>query len=123
VWRNLDAHLHLAVDDAEGAAAAVAPVLAGKAFGLHVNVEIEAWLLDALARTRLGEPQAAERSVERALELAEPQGRVWMMLTFPGVKELVKAQPLHRTAHAGRCSTISRESSRRPRRRTTLRSR
>ena len=53
-------------------------MLAGKAFAFHANQEIEALLLDALARTQLGEREAAERSVERALDLAEPQGHVWI---------------------------------------------
>lgn len=99
-WCNLAAHLCLAADDAHGAAAAVAPVLAGTAFAFHVNMDIEALLLDGLARTRLGERQAAQRSVERALELAEPQGRVFVVLTVPGAKELLERHPLHGTAHA-----------------------
>jgi LuxR family transcriptional regulator, maltose regulon positive regulatory protein len=99
-WCNLAAHACLASGDAEGATAAVAPVLAGEAFTLHVNLEIEALLLDALARTRLGVPEAAERSVERALELGEPDGHVWIVLTVPGAGDLLRAHPLHRTAHA-----------------------
>jgi LuxR family maltose regulon positive regulatory protein len=63
----------------------------------HVNVEIEANLLDALARPP---GEARERSVERALALAEPDGRVWMALTIPGVAELLAGHPRHRTAHA-----------------------
>jgi LuxR family maltose regulon positive regulatory protein len=100
-WLNLEGHLCLASGDAEGAAGAVAPVLAGEAFVLHVNLLIEALLLDALARTDLGDRQAAERSVERALGLGEPHGHVWIVLTIPNVTELLKAHPLHRTAHAG----------------------
>jgi len=99
-WCNLRAGLCLAEDDAEGAAEAVAPVLAGTAFALHVNVIIEGHLLDGLARRRLGEAEAAERSVERALELGEPQGRVWIVLTVPGAGALLEAHPLHRTRHA-----------------------
>jgi LuxR family maltose regulon positive regulatory protein len=75
-------------------------VLAGTAFALHVNVEIEAHLLDALARSRLDGAEAAERSVERAHELGEPQGRVWIVLTVPGARELLEAHPVHRTRHA-----------------------
>jgi LuxR family transcriptional regulator, maltose regulon positive regulatory protein len=97
---NLAAHVHLVADDAEGAAAAVAPVLAGTAFALHVNLEIEAHILDALARARLGELGAVERSVERALALGEPQGRVWIWLTVPGARALLERHPGHRTQHA-----------------------
>jgi len=34
------------------------------------------------------------------LELTEPEGRVWMALTVPGVSELLQDHPVHRTAHA-----------------------
>jgi LuxR family maltose regulon positive regulatory protein len=92
--------------DAPGAAAAVAPVLSGESFALHVNLVIEACLIDALARAREGEPQAARDSVERALELAEPQGRVWIFLTVPGVAELLESHPVHHTAHAAQLKTL-----------------
>jgi LuxR family transcriptional regulator, maltose regulon positive regulatory protein len=105
-WCNIAAHLSLVEGDAAGAAAAVAPVLAGEAIPFHVNIEIESLLLDALARTQLDEPEAAERSVERVLELTEPQGRVWMALTLPGVGELLQDHPMHRTAHAAHLKTL-----------------
>jgi LuxR family maltose regulon positive regulatory protein len=96
-WCTLAARACLAAGDAAGAIAAVAPVFDGSAFLFHVNVEIEANLLDALARPP---GEARERSVERALALAEPDGRVWMALTIPGVAELLAGHPRHRTAHA-----------------------
>jgi LuxR family maltose regulon positive regulatory protein len=99
-WCSLAAHLALAADDAEAAADAVAPVLAGTAWVVHPNQEIEALLLDGVARTRARETEQAERSVERALALAEPEGRVWIFLTVPGAADLLAAHPLHRTAHA-----------------------
>jgi LuxR family maltose regulon positive regulatory protein len=105
-WCNLAAHLCLVEDDPTGAAAAVAPVLAGTAFAPHTNMEIEALLLDGLARTRLGQEEAAARSVERALELAEPQGRTFIVLTVPGARELLQGHPLHRTAHAAHLKTL-----------------
>ena len=100
LWCSLDARLRLLEGDPAGAAEAVGPVLAGEAFVLHVNQEIEAVLLDGVARSRLGELDAAHRSVERALALAEQQGRVWIVLTVPGARELLAAHPVHRTAHA-----------------------
>jgi LuxR family maltose regulon positive regulatory protein len=96
-WCNLAARACLLAGDTAGALAALTPVFDGTAFVFHVNVEIEANLLHALARPP-GEER--ERSVERALALAEPEGRVWMALTIPGVAELLGAHPLHRTAHA-----------------------
>jgi LuxR family maltose regulon positive regulatory protein len=97
---NLAALVALAGDEPDAAAEAVAPVLAGEAFVFHVNVEIEALLLDALARTALGDAGAAHASVERALALTEPEGRVWLVLTVPGARDLLAAHPAHRTAHA-----------------------
>jgi LuxR family transcriptional regulator, maltose regulon positive regulatory protein len=100
LWRNLRARLHLAEGDAAAAAEAVAPVIAGEAFVYHPVFEIEACLLDAVARHTLGEEDAAERSLERALALGEPQGRAYMFFTIPGVDEALARHPLHRTAHA-----------------------
>jgi LuxR family maltose regulon positive regulatory protein len=96
---NLAAHVRLLDGDPDGAAEAVAPVIAGEAFVFHVNVEIEALLLDGLARTALDDPEAARESVERALALTEPDGRVWLVSTVPGARDLLAAQPVHRTAH------------------------
>jgi LuxR family maltose regulon positive regulatory protein len=99
-WHSLAAHVRLADGDPAGAVAAVAPVLDGTAFAPHPNIEIEGVLLDAIARKRLGEEEAAERGVERALALLEPQGRVFIVLSLPGAHELLAAHPRHRTAHA-----------------------
>ncbi len=96
-WCNLAARACLAAGDPAGALAAVAPVLDGSAFVFHVTVEIEANLLDALGRPP---GEARERSLERALARAEPDGRVGMALTIPGVAELLAGHPRHRTAHA-----------------------
>ena len=81
-------------------------MLAGEAFVYHPPFEIEALVLDAVARTALDEPEAAERSLERALALAEPQGRVFMFVTIPGLAEVLDAHPLHRTAHPGHVKAL-----------------
>jgi LuxR family maltose regulon positive regulatory protein len=106
LWRNLEGRLRLARDDPAAAAAAVAPVVAGDAFVYHPVFAVEALLLDALARSRLGESEAAEHSVERALALTEPQGRRFMFMTMPGVAELLASHPAHRTAHAAHLRSL-----------------
>jgi LuxR family maltose regulon positive regulatory protein len=99
-WCSLAAQLQLAGGDAAAAIAALAPALDGSAFAFHPNQVIEALLLDAHARTRLGEREAAERSVERALDLSEGEGLTWIWLVVEGARDLLAAHRPHRTAHA-----------------------
>jgi LuxR family maltose regulon positive regulatory protein len=105
-WDNIEARLCLADGDAAGAAAAVAPMLAGEVAPWHPTFEIEALLLNAVARTELGEDDAAEPSIERALELAEPQGRMLMFMAVPGVPQLLERHPPHRSAHAAHLKAL-----------------
>jgi LuxR family transcriptional regulator, maltose regulon positive regulatory protein len=105
-WDNVEARVLLAEGDAAGAATAVAPMLSGEVAAWHPPFEIEALLLDAVARAALSEDDAAERSVERALELAEPQGRMLMFMAVPGVPELLERHPAHRTAHAAHLKAL-----------------
>ena len=75
--------LRLAQDDPHAAAAVLAPVLDGAA---PVSVRtwlIEAFLLEAIARDALGDPAAAGRAVERALDLAESDGALLAFLLQP----------------------------------------
>jgi len=60
---------------------------------------IEARLLDALAHRQLGDQRAANRSVEHALALAEPDGLV-LPFAMTGTEPLLEALPRHETAHA-----------------------
>jgi len=48
----------------------------------------------------LGETQAAESDVERALELAEPDGLIWPFVVTPA-RALLERHPRHRSAHGG----------------------
>ena len=105
-WGNIEARRCLADGDPTGAIAAVAPLLAGEVAPWHPTFEIEALLLDAVARTEAGDDDAVERDVERSLELAEPQGRMLMFLSVPGVPELLERHPVHRTAHAGHLKAL-----------------
>lgn len=98
-WCNLAARLCLSLDDPRGALTAVAPVLSGDAPVLHTNFRIEACLLQALAHRSLGDTDAAEVSTETALALSEPNGNVGMILTIAGAGDLLRAHPVHRTAH------------------------
>ena len=85
---------------------ALVPVIEGKARALHPAwAPIEALLFDAAARDALGDLRAAEASIERALELAEPDG-VILPFTLAPVRELLERLPRHRTAHATLLTTI-----------------
>ena len=58
----------------------------------------EAQLLDAVAREQLGDQRAAEASLERALDLAEPEGVVLPFILVP-VQPLLERLSGRRTAH------------------------
>src|SRR5262249_12481303 len=68
------ATLRLAQGGPREAAAALAPVLNGSAPVPQAIWLAEAFLLEAIARDALGDQGAADRAVERALDLAEPDG-------------------------------------------------
>jgi LuxR family maltose regulon positive regulatory protein len=98
------ATLRLAEGDAEAAVDVLAPVLDGSVPSTKTSI-IQAVLFDALAREALGEPQAAEASIERALGLAEPDGIVFPFVATP-VRELLERHPRHSTSHAALLSDI-----------------
>src|SRR5215468_8047311 len=99
------AALRLAQDDPPAAAAALAPVLDGSAPVPWPGWLGQAFLLEAIARDALGDPAAAGRAVERALDLAEPDGALlWFVLhPAPG---LLQRQARQRTAHAALIADI-----------------
>ncbi len=100
------AALELEEDDPDQAVEALTPVIDGSAPALSGRwARIEALLLDATARDRLGDRRAAEESLEAALELAEPEGLVLPFMLWPS-RELLERHPGHRTAHATLISTI-----------------
>ena len=100
------AALELEKDDPEEAVEALAPVIDGSAPTLYERwARVEALLLDATARDRLGDRRAAEESLEAALELAEPEGLMLPFMLWPS-RELLERHPKHRTAHATLISTI-----------------
>jgi LuxR family maltose regulon positive regulatory protein len=100
------AALELETNNPEQAVDALAPVIDGSAPALYARwARVEALLLDATARDRLGDRRAAEESLEAALELAEPEGLVLPFRLWPS-RDLLERHPKHRTAHATLISTI-----------------
>jgi LuxR family transcriptional regulator, maltose regulon positive regulatory protein len=97
--RIAEAALRLAQDDPSAAAAALAPVLDGSASVIPWIWLAHAFLLGAIARDALGDPDAAGQAVERALDLAESGGWLLPFLLHP-VTGLLERQARRRTAHA-----------------------
>ena len=76
--------LELAENNPEQAVEALAPVIDGSAPALSGRVAcVEARLLDATARDRLGDRRAAEESFEAALGLAEPEALILPFMLWP----------------------------------------
>jgi LuxR family transcriptional regulator, maltose regulon positive regulatory protein len=100
------AKIHLAEGEAELAAHVLEPVMDGPTPPIHHSpATAEAAILDAVARQQLGERHAAEASLERALELAEPEGIILPFALAP-VRDLLERHPRHSTAHAALISEI-----------------
>jgi len=81
--RIAQAALRLAQDDPAAAAAALGPVLDGSAPVPRWTWLAHAFMLEASARDALGDPAAARRALERALDLAEPDGVLSAFLLHP----------------------------------------
>jgi LuxR family transcriptional regulator, maltose regulon positive regulatory protein len=97
--RFATAVVHLAEGEADQATDVLAPVIDGSAAVIHrPSATTEAQVLDALAREQLGDRRAAEASLERALDAAEPEGIVLPFVLNP-VRDLLERLPRHRTAH------------------------
>ncbi len=91
--------------DAPAAIDVLAPVLGGAAPVLGEFTVIQALLLDAVARDRLGDAQAAEADVERALDLAEPDALIFPFVLMPA-RDLLERHRQHGTAHAALLADI-----------------
>jgi LuxR family maltose regulon positive regulatory protein len=60
------------------------PVLDGSAPLVNSHLwEVQAWLLEAIARDRLGDAAATRRALERALDLAQPEGLLFPFMLDP----------------------------------------
>jgi LuxR family maltose regulon positive regulatory protein len=98
------AALRLASDDPEATVEALAPIDTSTRVDASVW-EIEALLLEAIARDGLGDPGAATRVLERALDAAEPGGLLLPFLLYPA-PELIERHSRFRTTHASLISDI-----------------
>jgi LuxR family transcriptional regulator, maltose regulon positive regulatory protein len=99
------AALRLAQDDPHAAVKALVPVLDGSAPVPWAGWLAQPFLLEAIARDALGDPAAASRALERALDLAEPDGVLLWFLLHP-VPGLLERQARHGTAHAALIAEI-----------------
>src|SRR5262245_28936196 len=101
--------LRLAEHDPRAAMATLAPVLDGSSPVVWSAWLVEALLLEAIARDAREDPGAAGRALERALDLAEPDGVLLWFLLHP-VPGLLQRHARHRPPcpdrrhprHAGR---------------------
>jgi LuxR family transcriptional regulator, maltose regulon positive regulatory protein len=103
--RIVQASLRLAQNDPQGAEAALAEIFAGVSPIENPPWKIQALLLQARVEDALGDLGASSRSLERALELAEPEGLVLPFLLHPA-PELLERQSRLRTTHAALISEI-----------------
>jgi LuxR family maltose regulon positive regulatory protein len=97
--RTAAAGLRLAQHDPHAAAAALAPVVDGSAPVISPGLRVQPFLLEAITRDALGDPGAAERALERALDLAEPDGVLLPFILRPA-PGLLERHARHRTTHA-----------------------
>jgi LuxR family transcriptional regulator, maltose regulon positive regulatory protein len=97
--------LRLARDDPHAATVALTPVLDGSARIGWRSWLAEAFLLEAIARDALGDQAAAERALERALDLAEPDRALMWFLMHPA-PGLLERQARQRTAHTALIAQI-----------------
>ena len=103
--RIATAALRLAQGDPNAAAVALTAVLDGSVPVPRFTWLAHAFMLEATARDALGDPAAAGRAVERALDLAEPDGALSAFLLSPA-PSLLERHARHSTRHAALISEI-----------------
>src|SRR5262250_386390 len=114
VMRISLATLRLAQDNTREALAALGPVLDGSAPVPFLDGSApvpwparlaQPFLLEGIARDALGDSRAAASAVERALDLAEPDGALWWFVLHPA-PDLLERHARHGTAHAALIADI-----------------
>jgi LuxR family transcriptional regulator, maltose regulon positive regulatory protein len=103
--RVATAALRLAQHEPRAAAAVLAPVLDGSVSRFPGMWLALAFLLEASARDALGDHESAGRALDRALDLAEPDGALLAFLVHP-VPGLLERQSRRRTAHGALIAEI-----------------
>jgi LuxR family maltose regulon positive regulatory protein len=104
--RMAAAVIHLAECEPDQAIDVLGPVIDGSAPATHrPSTVTEAQWLHTVACHYIGDRRAADSSLERALDLAEPEGLVlpFILVRAP---DLLERLPRHRTAHATLLRTI-----------------
>ena len=100
------AALRLAQGDPQAALAALAPIQQDPvAEGYRGFWRARADMLEAIARDALGDPDAADAALERALDLSETSGDLTAFLLYPAAG-LLERHARHRTAHAALVAEI-----------------
>jgi LuxR family maltose regulon positive regulatory protein len=100
------AALRLAQDDPQAATGELAPVIDGSAPLVNAHLwDVQAFLLEAMARDALGDPAAARRALEHALDLARPQG-ILLPFLFDPAPDLLDRHRRLGTAHGAQISAI-----------------
>jgi LuxR family maltose regulon positive regulatory protein len=104
--RIAEAALRLAQDDPAAAAAVLAPVVDGSVPLRNAHLwEVQALLLQSIACDALGDPGAARRALEQALDHAAPEDLLFPFLYDPA-PELLDRHRRHGTAHASLIAAI-----------------
>jgi LuxR family maltose regulon positive regulatory protein len=104
--RIAEAALRLAKHDPKSATAVLAPVIDGTAPLHNAHLwEVQAFLLQAIARDALGDAGGARRALERALDRAAPESLLFPFLYDPA-PDLLDRHRRHGTAHAGLIAEI-----------------
>ena len=101
------AEVELAQGNPSAALAELAALQEGPGSGYYWGFwQVRADVLEAIAGDELGDPDAAETALERALDLAEPNGTLLPFLLYPVPGRLLERHARHGTAHAALIADI-----------------